>query len=173
MMNFKNFRMNKKAASKIAASALVGSLATASLTGCGNVTTGERHNILKGTILEDSVVVTFADGTKDIAVRVGECNGWICGLDYDSNLNHYCSVISGQYFSDDNCRTTTINGDYVLHYEIDNVEDTVNYLTTDELKKALETGLDDNDVVSIVTRAVAPNEEQMKLKKAPKTTDNN
>ena len=102
-MKIKNFKINKSAASKLAACVLVGSLTTTMLTGCST----DRNNILKGTILENSCVVTFADGSKDIAVAVGNCD--------NSEYHHYYSITSGEYFGDHKCTKKKLEGMVVHH----------------------------------------------------------
>ena len=70
-MKIKNLNINRKATSKLAACMLAGSLA---LTACGEEKIDDKNNILKGTILENTCVVTFEDGTKDIAIAIESCN---------------------------------------------------------------------------------------------------
>ena len=109
-MKSNNFKINKNVASKLAACVLVGSLAATMLTGCS-----DRDNILKGTILENSCVVTFADGSKDIAVAIGSC--W-----ESCEYHHYYSITSGEYFGDKKCTKDRIEGTVVHHYGITNEE---------------------------------------------------
>lgn len=151
-MKIKNFKINKSAASKLAACVLVGSLTTTMLTGCST----DRNNILKGTILENSCVVTFADGSKDIAVAVGNCD--------NSEYHHYYSITSGEYFGDHKCTKKKLEGMVVHHYGITNEENITGYLTSDELTKAMKGELNNNDIVSIVSRTVNPIAEETSTK---------
>lgn len=153
-MEIKNFKINKKAASKLAACVLVGTLAATTLTGC-DATLG-KNNLLKGTILENTCVVTFEDGSKDIAVAVGNCE--------DTEYHHYYSVISGLYFGSEKCVADKIDGTVVHHYRIINEEDINNYLTTDDLTKAIKGELDNNDVIDIVSRTIKPMNEETNTK---------
>lgn len=152
-MKIKNFKINQKAVSKLAACVLVGSLAATTLTGCGGV---DRNNLLKGTILENTCVVTFEDGSKDIAVAVGTCG--------DRDYHHYYSIISGEYFGSSKCTQSTIEGTVVHHYGITNEENITGYLTSDELTKAMQGEFDNNDLINIVSRTVNPITEETNTK---------
>lgn len=155
-MKIKNFRINKKATAKQMACVLAGSLAVTTLTGCED--TVDRNNILKGTILEDTCVVTFDDGTKDIATAIDICSF------LDVNRYHYYSVISGEYFSDENCTAYEIEGKIAHHHIITNKESITGYLTSDELTKAMQGELDNNDLISIVSRVIEPVTEETNTK---------
>ena len=150
-MKSNNFKINKNVASKLAACALVGSLAATMLTGCS-----DRDNILKGTILENSCVVTFDDGSKDIAVAVGNCD--------NCEYHHYYSITSGEYFGDKKCTKDRIEGTVVHHYGITNEENITGYLTSDELARAMKGELNNDDIVSIVSRTVNPIAEETSTK---------
>ena len=152
-MKSNNFKINKNVASKLAACVLVGSLAATMLTGCS-----DRDNILKGTILENSCVVTFADGSKDIAVAIGSC--W-----ESCEYHHYYSITSGEYFGDKKCTKDRIEGTVVHHYGITNEENITGYLTSDELARAMKGELNNDDIVSIVSRTVNPIAEETSTKK--------
>ena len=66
----KNLKINKNLSKKIISYVLVGTMGIFTLTGCSTKET--NNNLLKGTILENTNVVTFEDGTKDI-VRKNNC----------------------------------------------------------------------------------------------------
>lgn len=158
-MKFKNCKINQNAASKLVACALVGTLAATTLTGCearNGRTTGDRNNLLKGTILENTCVVSFEDGSKDIAVAVGICN--------EEAYNHYYSITSGEYFGGRQCVQEKINGTVIHHYVITNEENITGYLTTDELTKATQGELDNNDIIAIISRAIEPTAEETTTK---------
>lgn len=112
-------------------------------------TTGCADAILEDTILEKSCVVTFADGSKDIAVACSECD--------DSEYPHFISVTSGTRFGDKEC-----NDNLRVHhqYDIVNEEPIVGYLTTDELAKAMNDELTDADLVVIVNRIIKSSAEE-------------
>ena len=127
-MKIKNFKINQKAISKLAACVLVGSITATTLTGCG--TSVDRNTVLKGTFLDNACVVTFDNGNKDIAVSAGSC--------FTSQYNHYYSIISGEYYADDKCEKNKIEGNVMNHYKITSVENITSYLTTEELSKAIQ-----------------------------------
>lgn len=150
-MKIKNFKINQKAASKLATCVLVGTLVATTLTGC-EPKNNERNNILKGTILENTCVVTFEDGSKDIAITVGTCN--------DVNYHHYYSVISGEYFGSEKCNRGYLNRNVLHHYSIKSEETITNYLTADILTKALQNELDNDDISAIITKILEPTVEE-------------
>lgn len=145
-MKIKNFKINQKAQSKLATCVLVGTIATATLTGCSD--DFDRNNFLKGTILENTCVVTFEDGSKDIAVAISACS--------EDDYNHYYSIISGEYYASKLCSAGQIEWTVAHHYEITNEENIVKYLTTDELTKAIKGELNNDDVIAIVNRTIEP-----------------
>lgn len=145
-MKIKNLEIKQKKASKLVSYVLAGSLAVASLTGC--CAKPDRNNILKGTILENSCVVTFADGTKDIAIAVADCNT------KENNFHHYYSVTSGEYFSDEKCTASEVEHTPVHKYEITCEENITAYLTPEDIEKAISVGLEVNDISSIINRTL-------------------
>ena len=148
-MKIKNFKISEKTAFKIAPFVLVSTLLTSTLTGCGEKNI-DRNNLLKDTILENTCVVTFEDGSKDIAVAVSEC--------LFSKYHHYYSVTSGEYFSDDPCSKDKIEDNIMNHYPIDKVEPLT--LTPNEITKAIQDGLDNDDIIAIVNRTIGLNNEE-------------
>lgn len=150
-MKIKNLKINQKAASKLATCVLVGTLAVTTLTGCGS-SVGSRKNLLQGTILENTCVVTFEDGSKDIAVAVSDC--------FHKKCHHYYSITSGEYFGCKNCSKSKIDGSIVHHYPVSYEENITGYLTTDQLAKAIKGELDNNDIIAIVGRVVEPTTEE-------------
>ncbi len=143
-MKIKNFKIDQKAASKLVACVLVGTLAATTLTGCG-ATVNNKTNFLKGTALEGTTVVTFEDGSKDIAVAVDKC---VKSQDY----KHYRSIVSDIYYAPKDCNLDYQGNDMLHHFEIVNVENIINYLTADELDKAVKDGLDADDIAVIINR---------------------
>ena len=142
-MKIKNFKLNKGITTKLATYILVSSLTASTLTGCSN------DSLLEDTLLEKTIVVTFIDGSKDIVVPVEVCR--------NGEANHYRSIISGSYISDKECehRTYGTRG-YINHYEITSLESITKYLTSEQLKKAMNGELTNEDIVGIVTKTIEP-----------------
>lgn len=148
-MKIKNLKINQKTVSKLATYVLIGSLATATLTGCSN-TDMTTNNLLKDTILENTSVITFENGSKDIAITISGCP-------YSKDYKHYSSIISGICFGDKECTTNKSNGHYLNNNQkIVNVESISNYLTIDDLTKAIQGELDNDDIIAIVNRVIEP-----------------
>ena len=147
-MKIKNFKIDQKVSSKLATCVLIGSLAATTLTGCGDV---DRNNLLKGTILENTVVVTFDNGSKDIAVAISNCNS-------KEEYHHYYSIISGEYFGSLKCTKTKINNTVSHHYGITSEENISGYLTSDDITKAMKGELNNNDIIAIINRAIESTE---------------
>ena len=153
-MKIKNLKINQKIITKLSSCVLVGSLTIMTLTGCGSMdsnASNDRNYILKGTILENARVITFDDGTKEIAVVDSYC--------IHSNYSHYYSIISGEYFSDEKCRNDVLNRKSNYKYVITNDESITKYLTADDLTKASQGELTNDDVINIVTRVINPDVE--------------
>ena len=148
-MQIKNLNIFRKGVSKLAALGLVVVLGAGMLTGCSN------DNLLKDTILEKSVVVTFADGSKEIAVAKEYCG--------ESEYCHYRSVTSGAYFCDEACDDGSITH-ITHHYEIVSEEVIIHYLTADEITKAANGELTEADVAAIINRVVNPIVEETNVK---------
>lgn len=153
-MKIKNFKINQNTASKLATYVLAGTLAVTTLTGCE--ANSDRNNFLEGTILENSCVITFEDGSKDIAVAVSTCE--------DKAYNHYYSITSGEYFGSRGCTKEKIDGTVVHHYGITNEENITSYLTSDELAKAIKGKLDTNNIIDIISRTIEPTTKETKTK---------
>ena len=143
--------INKKAKVKLATFILAGTLALSMLTGCGR----SKDNIFKGTILENTTVITFDDNSKDIAKITGLC------ISENSLYSHYRSITSGIYFSDIECEETYHNNytDFLHHLNITKEENIVKYLTSDEIEKAYNGNLTDEDITEIITRITIGNED--------------
>ncbi len=153
-MKIKNLKLNEKSASKLAACVLVGTLVATTLIGCRKAE--ERNNLLKGTMLENTCVITLEDGTKDIAIAVSSCDR--------DEYHHYYSVISGEYFSGKKCESNAINRTVIHHYGITNEENIISYLTTDDLEKAIQGKLDNDDIITIISRVMEPTNEEENTK---------
>ncbi len=153
-MKIRNFKINQKAVSKLAACVLVGTLAATTLTGCGR---NDKNNFLEGTILEDTCVVTFEDGAKDIAVTLTDC---IVDTNTGKYYHHYRSVISGECFASEKCISKSTNSPAFRYYGITNEESITRYLTPNEIAKAMQGELDNNDIIAIVRRTMEPTTEE-------------
>ena len=138
--------MEKFNETKLAALALAGVVLATGLCGCDSSENEvERKNVLSGTILEGTCVVTFEDGSKDIARAISDCTY--------SSYCHYHSVISGIYYGDSYCPKTYVQGDNVLHhYGITGEEPISNYLTDEDYRKVLNGEFTDDDLIEIVDR---------------------
>ena len=145
-MKIKNLKINQKLMTKLSACVLVGSLTAMTLTGCSN----DKDNLLEGTILEKACVITFEDGSKEIAVSDAYCK-------YD-NVFLYYSIVSGEYFSDDECPHIGMS-ETIHKYDIVQAEVITKYLTADDLTKASQGELTNDDVINIVTRVINPDVE--------------
>lgn len=152
-MKIRNFNINPKITTKLSSYILVASLLACGLSACRHNASSQRSNILKGTFLENTCVVTFEDGSKDIAVAISSCAG--------SKYNHYYSVITGEYFGDSeqNCVKEKIDGTIIHHYPIVNEENIIGYLTEDVLLKVVSGKLTNEELISFISQTITPNEE--------------
>ncbi len=140
-MKFENLKLNQKLSSKLLSFALASTIATSVLAGCDNTTSNSNsssNNILSSTVLERSCVVTFDNGAKDIVVVDSSC--------YWNKYYHYRSVISGEYYGATGCY------DNFHCYNIIDSEPISSYLTYEDLTKALQGGLTDEDIIDIINR---------------------
>lgn len=151
-MKIKNFKINLEAIKskflKLKRFVLAGSLAATLLTGCGEKT---KSSIFDGTLLEGASVITFCDGSKDVATTFGSCSNNY----YDSGSSlHYRSIITGEEYSDEKCGLRSL-----IHYQIANVSNISSYLTQDELTKSINGDLSEEDIIAIISRVVEPTTE--------------
>ena len=110
-----------------------------------------KNDLFSGTILQSTSVITFEDGHKDIVKTIGNCS--------DSQYKHYMSVLTGDYIKDISCNE---NDKKIMVYHsrsIVNEESIVNYLTSDEISKALDGKLSNDELANIIVRIVGPQEE--------------
>lgn len=145
-MKVKNLKIESSSAIKYTAFALAGSIVF-TMAGCSNST-------LSKSLLYNTSVITFEDGTKDIASKSEECR-----YNKHNNIYHFESLISGEYYSNMLCLddkyylSSGSSTSYKLnHYDIVNVESISNYLTKDELKKANEGSLNKDDIIEVFVR---------------------
>ena len=155
----KNIKFNRK----LAVLALATTLATTSLSGCVSYKTidntiTDEDNLLDGTILEDTYVMTLNNGKKDIVRKITPC----------ANNMHtiFYSVISGQYIVSALCMDDQLiikNGDERSHKMLNksNYEELVSiteYLSMEDLEKAYKKELTDDDIIAIISRIIEPEE---------------
>lgn len=139
----------------VAALALVGTMTTGVLTGCGN---NNKPSLLDGTILEETRVISFDDGHKDIAtIEDVSCNASGCNC----SEKMYKSIVTDEYFSNDRCEASLffkgvdLSGVILNHYSFIDDESIVVYLTTDEIVKASKGELTEDDISNIINRIFA------------------
>lgn len=132
---------------------------TCSLAGCG------KKAPLEDTILENSVVA-LVDGDYEI-LKVIESDH--CYVADDSNIKsnydhkHYQNVVTNEYLVDDeDCQKFRIDYSSLTSYtyiprhaEITDIKSITGYLTEEELQKANDNDLTDEDIVKIIARIQA------------------
>lgn len=134
--------LNKNYTKKTIASAiLIGSFLSSTLTGC-------YASVLDDTMLDSSVVVTFEDGTKDIA-RV------YCTT--EDNYVIYRSVINETYYADDDFGKYRYRLKNIQNFPIVNVEQVSAYLTEEDITNLRSSNSHDT-VTSIMARIISSNE---------------
>ena len=103
--------------------------------------------MLKNTRLENTRVITFGDESKDIATSfaTGMCTG-----------THYHSIVSGDYYvSSDHSVSASELANY-HYYDITSDNSIVYYLTDEEMTKACNGQLTDDDCIAIINRIIEP-----------------
>lgn len=153
-MKTKNLKINldaiKNRFSRMKCFVLAGTLIATMLTGCG-----KKESLLEGTILENTHVITFEDGTKDIAKPFDSCEMY--SDDYGNSI-HYKSVVTSDFYSDLSCTAVNPRGSMISHYPISKEESIVVYLTQEDIEKAMNNNLTDDDLITIVSRIMNPEE---------------
>ena len=124
----------------------------ASLTGFG-----KTESVLTDSLLYQASVVTFDNGSKEVARSYEHCN--------QSSFNHYVNIITGEIFSDKVCFWETINGQTNHKYNIVSEEPISKYLSKEEISKANNKELTEEDILEIVTRIISTNSEEEYLTK--------
>lgn len=156
------FKMNKNIGKKFALYTLIGSISGFTLMGCGK----KEESFLEGTVLENAVVISFEDGTKEVSNKCGFCSS--CTSNYTHEI--YQSVVSKEYFVDDDCKSkwylpnvfNPFNKYSVGKYSIVSIEGITGYLTDQELMKAGQKKLTDADIAEIVVRIHSTQLEEQK-----------
>ena len=154
----RKFKIDKNTSKKIIAYVIIGTIGLTTLTGCNN-NNESRSSFLSNTVLEDTSVFTFEDGHKDLAKPL-----ILCGMTYCQGKNHklYRSIVTNEYFSDDDCvRECYINGIILNKYNITSEESLINYLTTEEIAKAANNQLTEDDITNIINRIFSKEEKSI------------
>lgn len=140
-------KLDKNTSKRIVALALATTMTTGALSGCKS-----KDNLLDGTILENTRVITFEDGHIDIASE--NSHNYTFRLS-EHNHNHYKSIITNERFSTSDCNLTAI--DY--KYEITSDESIVAYLTPEEIVKFATEEITNEDIKNIILRIFTEHEE--------------
>lgn len=155
MKNIRNLRISKKLLALVAAGTVV-----LTFTGCNT----EGESLLDRTILENTQVVTFEDGHKDLAV----IKTW-CPENYEEEKdvhNIYKSIISGEHFACEECTQVKTSAASIGYSEKINKcpiltsESIVEYLTSEEIVKANNDELTDEDINNIIARIFSEAEKE-------------
>ena len=138
----RKFKIDKTTSKKFITCLIIGTLTLNLLSGCDN----NDANLLEGSILEDTSVIMFENGRRDIVKISSFCSG-----DY----HHYNSVITGEIFADESC--TAIYEDFwstkpINKYNISGSESIIYYLTNEEIAKAAKKELTNDDIANILNR---------------------
>lgn len=143
-----NLKIYKKVGRKIA---IIGGtmLLSTSLIGCGN----KKDSLLKNTLLEQSRVITFEDGHKDIVIHEQNC-------DHHDGHSIYKSIITNEYITDEVCRQNYVGLKLLEKYKIFKDESIVSYLTSEEIIKASNGELTKEDITNILVRIVTESQEK-------------
>lgn len=143
---------------RVAAVALIGTMTSISLVGCGNKN-DSKTSFLSGTVLESSMVLNFEDGHKDIVSFEENCPHVSC----DSDV--YRSIITNEYISNNDCTANSYNGEYKLnHYDITYIESILSYLTSNDIEKAAKGELTEDDIFTIINRVLEKEETTKTIK---------
>lgn len=155
----KKLKINEKIGKKFVLCTLIGTVSGFTLIGCN-----KESKFLEGTILEEAVVVSFEDGTKEVASRIKFCE------DCDGKHMLYQDLVSKEYFTDDEC-AYEIKGvwgtdHYISKYAISGVEGIRKYLTDEEMKKAGNEGLNKEEISDIIVKinSTKPEEDKKLIK---------
>lgn len=102
-------------------------------------------------------VITFNDGTKDVAEIFEHCN--------KGNHDHYKSLITGELYNGDNCNFDVLENHRLYHYDIKSDESIAKYMTTDELNNLMNGEISKEDLNTIVLRIQNITQEESTTKK--------
>jgi len=156
----KNLKINKNLSKKLVSFVLVGTIGILTLSGCSGK--NSNKSLLEGTILENTSVVTFEDGTKDIARIEGVC---VEGCGCTGGHEVFNSIVTNEYYNSSECYINFRNvvGTAMLKkYLITSDESIIKYLTNEEIAKASKAGLTEEDIANILNRVFTKEEEKTK-----------
>jgi hypothetical protein len=132
----------------------------ATLSGCFGKSNSKDH-ALEGTLLDKAVVGTVDDNTAFLRAKNSKANGNF-GCDADASIpshQHYTDIINGEVLTDsDDC----INSNTRKCEGIEIIDDILSALTPEELEKAINNGLTNQDLIDILTRIRKTKEEKEK-----------
>ena len=134
---------------KVASTVLAGSFVGAAVSGCGLFQ--EKESVLDDTILENTVVVTFSDNTKDIATPFATNEG----------VNAYKSVISEVYYYSSD-EEVDIRG--YQKYDINNVEQISSYLVEEDIGLLRNKDKKNDAIYGIIGRDIDSNQDAVRTR---------
>lgn len=140
---------------------LAGTLALVSsmtmLAGC----TGDELSeiVLSDTVLAGKRVITFEDGSKDVVKK-----DRLCMCDDPHYIYYSCTKTPATYYVDDYCKSSK-KIELAIYTEIKETKDILNYLTSQEIKKATNNKLTDEDILNIKNRIIGKDKEQKAVQK--------
>lgn len=138
---FKKNKISKFRNTKLYKGIVVG---VSALTLLSALTACKSTDPLDNTKLENARVITFEDGNKDVATYIGDCEN-------DNKYGHYRSLVTDEFYVNNNCNESFARiGEY--HYNIVNDENIGKYMTTDEIRKAMNDKLTDEEANEIILR---------------------
>ena len=138
---FKKNKISKFRNTKLYKGIVVG---VSTLTLLSALTACKSTDPLDNTSLNDARVITFEDGNKDVAK-------YISGCDSDDNYGHYRSLVTDEFYTSNNCNESFARI-RKYHYNIVKDQNIIQYMTTDEIRKAMNNELTDEEANEIILR---------------------
>lgn len=155
----KKLKINKNLSKKIISYVLVGTMGIFTLTGCSSK--NSNKSLLQGTILENTNVITFDDGAKDVVRVAGKCSR---GCEKTHKI--YNSIVTNEYFVSSECKLNAVSLPYMINqinkYSIVEANGIIRYLTNEEICKASKEGLTEEDIANILNRIFTKEETKTK-----------
>lgn len=154
----KNLKINKNLSKRLVSFVLVGTMGIITLSGCSGK--NSNKSLLDGTILEKTNVVTFEDGSKDVARVTDICEkGWGCSIGGHEVFN---SIVTNEQYNSSECNVKSSLTKMLQKYSIESVESITKYLTNEEIAKASKEGLTEEDISNILSRIFSTEETKTK-----------
>ena len=156
----KKFKINKNTSKKIVAIALSGAAILSSISGCSNT-----NMWFKGSNLKYVSVVVLNGEKTDIVSSNSNCSQNVCSGEHKV----YKSIINKEMYSTKDCKakySSDYLGTLLYKYDITNSENITSYLTIDEIEKAEENNLTEEDISNIISRIFTEEKAMQKVKKA-------